>query len=82
MKIHDLEQEIMNCWNVCDDIDMVTVHFVDSPEWESIDGKLCDALTNKYLGLKEVYDLKFKKLWDTFESHVKEYHQIKKQDES
>ena len=82
MKIFDLEQEIMKCWNVCDDIDLITQHFVDSPDWKGMDGELCDALMNKYFGLKEVYELKFQKLWDTFEEHAKEYHQEKKQDES
>jgi hypothetical protein len=79
MKIFDLEQEIMKCWNITDDIDLITSHFVDSAEWAGMDPKVCDALMNKYFGLKEVYDLKFQKLWDTFEEHAKEYHGNKKE---
>jgi len=73
--IFDLEQEIMQCWHVVDDIDTVTTWFVDDSMWESMDAKLCDALMNKYLGIKEVYDVKFDKLFKTFEKVCKEYHQ-------
>jgi len=76
--IFDLEQEIMKCWSICDDIEVVTKHFVDSPDWEGMDGKLCDALMNKYLGIKELYEVKFDRLWHTFEEVCKEYHQYRK----
>jgi len=62
----DLEQEIMKCWNVCDDIDAITSHFIDSPKWQGMDAELCDALMNKYFGIKEVYDTRFEVLLDTF----------------
>ena len=77
MTIFDLEQEIMKCWNITDDLDMVTKHFVDSPDWEGMDGKLCDALMNKYFGIKELYDVRFQRLWDTFEKVCKEYHEYR-----
>jgi len=73
--IFDLEQEIMDCWRVTEDVDMTTRHFVDSPKWEGMDPKLCDALMNKYFGIKELYELKFDKLWNTFEKVCKEYHE-------
>ena len=73
MKIFDLEQEIMECWKVCDDIKLVTDHFVDSPQWEELDGRVCDALINKYLAIQELYEVKFDKLWNTFEEVAKEY---------
>ena len=73
-KIFDLEQDIMQCWNVTDDIDLITKHFVDSADWEGMDPKLYDELMNKYFGLKEVYEVRFEKLWKTFEQHAKEYH--------
>jgi hypothetical protein len=62
----DLEQAIMECWNVTDDIDMVTEHFIDSPKWENMDPKLADALMNKYLGIKELYEIRFDRLWNVF----------------
>jgi len=81
MKIYDLEQEIMKCWNIIDDIDMITEYFVDSKDWAGMDPKVCDALMNKYLGLKEVYEVRFNKLWDTFEQHAKEYHMNRREAE-
>jgi len=66
----DLEDSIMECWNILDDIQIVTEHFVDSPKWEGMDPKVCDALMNKYFGIKELYDIRFQRLWDTFlETH-------------
>ena len=73
--IFDLEQQIQECWKVTDDIDMVTKHFVDSPDWAGMDPKLCDALMNKYFAIKELYELKFDEMWNTFEDVCKEYHQ-------
>jgi len=74
--IFDLEQEILQCWHVTDDIDMVTAHFVDSKEWagDHFSAEACDAMMNKYFALKELYDLRFNKLWETFEKVCKEHH--------
>ena len=77
MTIFDLEQEIMKCWNITDDLDVVTQHFVDSPDWKDIAAKVCDALMNKYSGIKELYDVRFQRLWDTFEKVCKEYHEYR-----
>ena len=62
----DLENEIMDCWKVTDDINMVTKYFVDSPKWEGMSGELSDAMMNKYFAVAELYELKFQKLFDTF----------------
>jgi hypothetical protein len=78
MKIFDLEQSIISCWQVLDDIDMVTKHFVDDPKWEGIDAELSDAIMNKFFGVKEIYELKFNKLWNEFEEVTKDYHTYKK----
>lgn len=79
-KIFELEQQIMQCWHVVDDIDVVTEHFVDSPDWDGdhFSAKATDALMNKYFGIKEVYDVKFDKLFRTFEEVCKEYHKYRK----
>lgn len=76
--IFDLEQQIMDCWRVTDEIDLVTKHFVDDPEWEGIDAKLSDAIMNKYFAIKELYELKFQQQWHTFEVVCKQYQQYKK----
>ena len=78
MKIFDLEQSIISCWQVLDDIEMVTKHFVDDPKWEGIDAELSDAIMNKFFGIKEIYELKFNKLWNEFEQVTKDYHTYQK----
>lgn len=62
----DLENEIMDCWSVVDDLNMVTKHFIDSPQWKSMSGELADALMNKYGAISELYELKFQTLFETF----------------
>jgi len=62
----DLEQEIMDCWKVTDDINMVTKHFIDSPQWKGMSAELADAIMNKYFAIAELYEVKFQNLFDTF----------------
>jgi hypothetical protein len=62
----DLEQEIMNCWKVTDDIDSVA-HFVGQI---NIDAKDQDALLNMLLGMKQLYNVKFEMLFETFEELI------------
>ena len=57
----DLEQGILQCWNVCDDIQLL----LDS--WDSLDE---DGKQNYLLGLQQMYQLKFQKCWNTFEHCV------------
>ena len=78
MKIVKLEQEIMDCWGVIKDIDLITKHFIDDPAWEGMDPKVADALMNKYFAIKELYDVKFDRMWYTFEEVCREYHQYRK----
>ena len=58
----DLEQEIMNCWNVVEDLKMIygAEHLYDDE----------DAMMNALLGLGSLYELKFQKLWNTFEASI------------
>jgi hypothetical protein len=56
----DFEQQIQKCWMVTDDI------------YELAEGVLeheltTDQITNVLFGMKEMYELKFNKLWDLFE---------------
>ena len=62
----DLEQEIMDCWKVTEDISMVTKHFIDSPQWKGMSAELADAIMNKYFAIAELYEVKFQNLFDTF----------------
>ena len=58
----DLEQEIMDCWGVVEDIDIVYHAHRDTS----------DELANVLLGLKTLYQLKFDRLFSTFEDCVKQ----------
>ena len=60
----------MNVWNILEDIDMIVCHFTDSPKYSHMPGDIADDLANKLLGVKEVYMLRFDRLWDTFEECV------------
>ena len=59
MKIFELEQQIMQCWDVVTDLELVQ-------------GKTTDAL-------RHIYQLKFEKLFETFESVCEEYHALRHQ---
>ena len=59
----DLEQGIMNCWNVCDDIQLL----LDS--WDKLDE---DGKQNFLIGLKQMYQLKFERTFEQFEDCIKQ----------
>jgi len=58
----DLEQEILECWNVVKDIE----NFYHAQENMTEDQQM-----NYLLGMQEMYEIKFNKLWETFEQCVK-----------
>ena len=72
MKIFDLEQQMMECWKVTDDIELVTKYFVDDPKWDGMSPELQDAIVNKYFAIKDLYEIKFENMWHTFEDVCKE----------
>ena len=59
----DLEQSIMNCWNVCDDIQLL----LDS--WDKLNE---DQKQNFLIGLKQMYQLKFERTFEQFEDCIKQ----------
>ena len=71
--IFDLEQQFLQCWEIIDDVKLITEHFIEDPKWQNMEPVLADALMNKYFGLAEVYDLRMQKAWDTFEIVCREY---------
>jgi len=56
----DLETQIMDCWSIINDIDLVF-----HAELED-----CDKTSNALLGLSSIGELKFKRLWKTYEELV------------
>ena len=56
----DFEQQIMECWKITDDIKS-TIEGIDAHDLTS------DQIASMLFGLKELYEIKFNKLWDCFE---------------
>lgn len=67
--IQDLEQEVLRCWEVSQDLDLL------AQEYEHHDG-----LCNKILGIKNVYEMRFSKAWNTYEKVVAEHYAWKKRE--
>lgn len=57
----ELEQDIMNCWNVVEDIKTI---------YDRVDYDDADKVMNALLGLQTIYQMKFEDLWETFEKLV------------
>jgi len=65
----DLEQQIMNCWNIIEDIKLLDKNVL---EGKIEGGELTqDEISNYLLGLESIYDLKFTQLFDTFSTLVR-----------
>ena len=73
MSIFDLEQSIMQCWNVCDDIDLLY-----SQTMERSTPLTQDEMANILLGMKSLYHMKFEKCFNEFAVVCGEYHKYRK----
>lgn len=62
-KIQDLEQEVLRCWEVTQDLDLLAQEYEHD-----------DDICNRVLGIKHVYDMRFNKAWNTYEKVVEEYY--------
>ena len=62
----NLEAEIMNVWNTKDDLQSITSRMLDDPDPMSE-----DDIANVLIGLIELHDIRCKKLFNVFESMVK-----------
>lgn len=56
----DMEQQIMTCWNICEDIKAIT-------RMHDIRALSEDELLNAMIGLETIYQMKFEILFDMFE---------------
>ena len=72
--IFELEQQIMKCWEMTDDIRNAAEYIYDSPDFINMPGEYSDKIVNLLFGIEEVYKRRFEKCWGTFESVCKEYH--------
>lgn len=60
----DLEQQIMDCWGVCEDIKSIY-------KMNDIRQMSEDELMNAMIGLETIYQMKFEILFDMFEKMIK-----------
>ena len=58
----DLEQEIMRCWEITSDLHVVSKHINDGSDY-----------TELMIGMAQLYDMKFQKMFDMFEKMVEAY---------
>ena len=61
-KLHDLEEKIMDCWSVCNDLETVYQQIVDE-EREPTTTELINAL----MGMQQLYQWKFEQLLNKYE---------------
>jgi hypothetical protein len=73
MLIHDLEEKIMRCWSIVDDVDAL-LHLM---EIRSVSE---DELQNYLIGMQAVGQARFELLFDAFEDALKEVAKYKQED--
>ena len=68
--IFDLEEQMLAFASVTSDIELVVRHLMDRPQEYSD-----DDVMNKFMAIKDLYEVKFHQMWSTFDEVVKEYHE-------
>ena len=61
-KLHDLEQHIMDCWSVCNDLETVFKQIGDGDR-----DPTPDELMNTLMGMQQLYQWKFEQLFNKYE---------------
>jgi len=64
----DLEQQIMECWNVTTDLRRVTEYLLDAP----LEPNREDKIANMLIGMEALYEVKFDRCFRTFEKLLQE----------
>jgi hypothetical protein len=64
MNRFDLEQNILKCWNVTDDIDLLYRRIMDGPTMTE------DEIANFLLGMITIYNARFEETFHGFESLI------------
>ena len=65
----EMEQQIMECWNVTTDIRVVSEYLQDAP----LEADREDKIANMLMGIEALYQVKFEKLFRSFEQLVREH---------
>lgn len=66
MKLYDLEQPIMDCWSVCNDLETVFKQIGDGEREPTH-----DEMMNALMGIQQLYQWKFEQLFFTYEQILK-----------
>ena len=69
----DLEQQIMECWNVTTDLRRVTEYLLDAP----LEPNREDKIANMLVGMEALYEVKFERCFRTYEKFLSEIHEAK-----
>jgi hypothetical protein len=62
----DLEQQIMTCWSVVDDIKAL------NNQYQNVGNMTQDQVANYLLGLETIYQVKFEQLFAMFDQLIQE----------
>ena len=62
----DFEQQIMSCWNITTDLKDLNEGVIESDLSR-------DQISNALMGIEQLYELRFNKLFQQFETLVHEY---------
>lgn len=66
----DLEQDIMDCWSVVDDVKMLYEYLGSDEFFESMHSEHKRKLLRLLLGLSELYQIRFEKCFKTYEACI------------
>ena len=64
----DFEQQIMSCWNITTDLKDLNEGVIESNLSK-------DQISNALMGIEQLYELRFNKLFEQFETLVREHAQ-------
>ena len=62
MKLYELEQPIMECWNITRDLQTMHTQLCDGAREPTM-----DEMTNALMGMQQLYDWKFEQLFFMYE---------------
>ena len=69
----ELEENIMKCSLILEEIDILMDVVVDDPSGKyDMKPEVLDRITNKLLGIRELYEMRFERLDRTFTAMIKE----------
>ena len=66
-KLYDLEPMIMDCWHVCDDLQVVFRQIGDGEREPTH-----DEMMNTLMGMQQLYQWKFEQLFNKYEQVIAE----------